>query len=246
MEVSVDWFKNWFGSPYYHQLYANRNEQEAASFINRLIEHLRPPADSFMIDIGCGKGRHTKILSSYGFDVTGIDLSFDNILEAKNNETDNLHFFQHDMRLPFWINYFNYSFNLFTSFGYFRTKREHYNAVRTMVNAVKPGGLLIFDYHNVQYTEDHLEAKTYEEVAGSKFHLSRWQDKLHFYKEITIENDELKEPLVYVEKVAKLTLKDFKEMFTFHKLELQQVYGDYQLDNYDEKSSPRLVMVAGK
>lgn len=246
MEVSADWFKNWFGSPYYHQLYANRNVQEAASFIKTLVEHLSPPADSFMIDIGCGTGRDTKILASYGFDVTGIDLSFDNILEAKNHETDNLHFFQHDMRLPFWINYFNYAFNLFTNFGYFRTKREHLNAVRTMVNAVKPGGTLIFDYLNVQYAEDHLEAKTYEEVDGSKFNLTRWHDKLHFYKEITIENEELKEPLVYVEKVAKLTLQDFNEMFTFHQLELLQVYGDYQLNKYDEKLSPRLVMVAGK
>ena len=31
------WFKNWFNSPYYHQLYFNRDEAEAAKFIDKLI-----------------------------------------------------------------------------------------------------------------------------------------------------------------------------------------------------------------
>ena len=39
------------------------------------------------------------------------------------------------MRLPFWINYFDFAFNFFTSFGYFRTEREHYNAVRTIAQS---------------------------------------------------------------------------------------------------------------
>jgi hypothetical protein len=36
------WFKDWFNSPYYHQLYFNRDEAEAAAFIDKLIDHLHP------------------------------------------------------------------------------------------------------------------------------------------------------------------------------------------------------------
>jgi len=36
------WFKDWFNSPYYHLLYFNRDEQEAAAFIDRLIKDLHP------------------------------------------------------------------------------------------------------------------------------------------------------------------------------------------------------------
>jgi SAM-dependent methyltransferase len=62
-----------------------------------------------MVDIACGKGRHSKFLAAKGFDVTGIDISTDSIQYAKQFETDNLHFFVHDMRLLFWINYFDYA-----------------------------------------------------------------------------------------------------------------------------------------
>jgi 2-polyprenyl-3-methyl-5-hydroxy-6-metoxy-1,4-benzoquinol methylase len=115
------WFKDWFNSPYYHQLYFNRDEQEAAAFIDKLIDYLKPLPGSTMLDVACGKGRHSIQLANNGFDVTGIDLSDDSINEALQSETAQLHFYRHDMRLPFWINYFNYAFNFFTSFGYFKT-----------------------------------------------------------------------------------------------------------------------------
>ena len=31
-----EWFATWFDSPHYHKLYAHRDEQEAAGFIDRL------------------------------------------------------------------------------------------------------------------------------------------------------------------------------------------------------------------
>ena len=100
------WFKDWFNSPYYHLLYFNRDEKEAANFIDKLINYLNPPKGSFMLDVACGKGRHSIHLEEKGFDVTGIDLSEDSIEEALRFQTDTLHFYRHDMRLPFWINYF--------------------------------------------------------------------------------------------------------------------------------------------
>jgi len=38
-----EWFATWFDSSHYHRLYAHRDEQEAAGFIDRLIDRL-PPA----------------------------------------------------------------------------------------------------------------------------------------------------------------------------------------------------------
>lgn len=99
--VNATWFKDWFNSHYYHQLYFNRDEQEAGAFIDRLITHLKPPANSLMLDVACGKGRHSIHLAKMGFDVTGIDLSEDSITDALQYQTDKLHFFRHDMRLPF-------------------------------------------------------------------------------------------------------------------------------------------------
>ena len=246
MVLQADWFKEWFNSPYYHQLYFKRNDKEAENFINLLIEKMRPPLGSFMLDVGCGRGRHSRFLSEKGFDVTGIDISFDSITEARKWESEKLHFFQHDMRLPFWINYFNYAFNFFTSFGYFRTEREHYNAIRTISHGLKDDGWLVMDYLNVHYAEDHLVHKSELEIDDVRFYITKWFDETHFHKKIVIEDERLNEPLIYQEKVAKFSLGDFTDMFAFHQLQVQQVYGDYEFSHYDLKKSPRLLMLARK
>lgn len=86
------WFKDWFNSPYYHLLYFNRDEKEAAAFIDKLIHYLKPALASRMLDVACGRGRHSIHLAEKGFDVTGIDLSEDSIAEALHHENDHLHF----------------------------------------------------------------------------------------------------------------------------------------------------------
>lgn len=246
MVVPGNWFADWFNSPYFYQLYFKRDEEEAAPFINKLITYLEVSAGSFLLDAACGKGRFSKILASYPYDVTGTDLSFYGINEARKSEKGNMHFFQHDMRLPFWINYFHYAFNLFTGFGFYKSEREHYNAVRTMANAVKPAGYLVLDYLNVHYAEDHQVHKTEKEIDGVNFYITKWYDETHFYKKIIVEDDQLEEPVVFYEKIFKFSLGDFNDMFAFHHLQIQEVFGDYQLNNYDVKKSPRLIMIAKK
>ncbi len=240
------WFKDWFNSPYYHQLYFNRDTSEAAAFITKLLEYLNPQPQSTMLDVACGKGRHSLQLATNGFDVTGIDLSEDSIKEALKNENSQLHFYQHDMRLPFWINYFEFAFNFFTSFGYFKTQREHDNAIRTIAQSLKPHGTFVLDYLNVHYSEDHAVHKSEKEIDGVNFLITKWYDEDFFYKKIIIEDEALAEPLEYTEKVAKFSLGDFTDMFAYQGLQLQEVFGDYVFNNYDIKKSPRLIMIAKK
>ncbi len=244
--TATAWFKDWFNSPYYHQLYFQRDEAEAAAFINKLIDHLQPPPGALMLDVACGKGRHSIQLVSKGFNVTGIDLSEDSIREAKESETENLEFFVHDMRLPFRINYFDYAFNFFTSFGYFKTQREHDNTIRTIAQSLKAKGIFVMDYLNVHYAEDNLVHKADREIDDVNYYITKWFDETHFYKKIVVEDDNLEVPLEYTEKVAKFSLGDFTEMFAYQGLQIQQVFGDYLFNNYDVKKSPRMIMIAKK
>ncbi len=240
------WFENWFNSPYYHALYFDRDVSEAANFIYKLIDHLKPAETSRMLDVACGRGRHSIQLASKGYEVTGIDLAEDSLRQAKVFETDLLQFFLHDMRLPFWINYFNYAFNFFTSFGYFRTRREHDNSIRTISQALRPSGILVVDYLNVHYAEDHLVHKSEIEIKNVNYFITKWFDENYFHKKIIIEDDDLDEPLEYTEKVNKFTLGDFTDMFAYQGLQIQEVFGDYTFNRYDIKKSPRLIMIAKK
>jgi 2-polyprenyl-3-methyl-5-hydroxy-6-metoxy-1,4-benzoquinol methylase len=240
------WFKDWFNSPYYHQLYFERDDHEAEVFIDKLINYLKPLPGCSMLDVACGKGRHSVQLANKGFDVTGIDLSDDSIHAALKLQTESLHFYKHDMRLPFWINYFDFAFNFFTSFGYFKTRREHDNAVRTIAQAIKKDGCFVMDFLNVHYAEDHLVHQSEKDINGINYIITKWYDETHFYKKIIIEDETLREPLIYTEKVAKFSLGDFTEMFAYQGMQIQEVFGDYDFGNYDVKKSPRMLMIAKK
>lgn len=242
--AAQEWYKDWFNSTYYHKLYFERDESEAQGFISKLVDHLKPAANCRMLDIACGRGRHSRFLASKGFDVTGIDISFDSIAYAKQAESENLHFYQHDMRLPSWINYFDYAFNFFTSFGYFNTRREHDDAMRTITQSLKPNGTLLFDYLNVHFVEERLVHNEVKQIDGTEYEIHRWHDEDFFYKRIIVRDSALDKPLEHTEKVAKFSLGDFTDMLSFQKMQVTEVFGDYELNAYDVKKTPRLIVVA--
>lgn len=242
----AEWYKDWFNSPYYHKLYFERDEKEAQNFILKLLEHLKPAKESRLLDIACGKGRHSRFLAQQGYDVTGIDLSLDSITYAKQYENDRLHFYQHDMRLPAWINYFDYAFNFFTSFGYFKTRREHDDAISTIVKGLKNSGIVLIDYLNVHYTEEHLVHNEIKTIGDTQYEIHRWMDESHFYKKIIITNPSLDHLLQFVEKVAKLSPGDFTDMLSFQGMQVTDIFGDYQLNKYNVRNTPRLIVLARK
>jgi SAM-dependent methyltransferase len=242
----TSWYKDWFSSPFYHKLYFERDDKEAEAFIKKLIEHLQPAPGSRMLDVACGRGRHSKILASMGYVVTGIDISLSSITDAKQFEKENLDYFVHDMRLPFWVNYFNYAFNFFTSFGYFTTIREHDDAIRTIANSLRPGGFFVIDYLNVHYAEDHLLHDEDKQVGSTTYQVHRWDDETHFYKKVMVTDGSLKEPLEFTEKVAKFSLGDFTDMLAYQGMQVQEVFGDYRFSSYDVRKTPRLIVIAAK
>lgn len=240
------WYHDWFDSPFYHRLYFERDEEEARQFIHKLIDLLQPPAGSRMVDVACGRGRHSRILARMGFDVTGFDLSFNSIDYAKQFEQENLSFYQHDMRLPFWINYFDYAFNFFTSFGYFATRREHDGAMRSISASLKPSGVFVIDYLNVHYAEDHLVHHEIKKIAETTFDINRWHDEHHFYKKVSVQDSSLTIPEEHTEKVFKFSLGDFTDMLSYQHMQVVEVFGDYNLIPYDVRKTPRLIVVARK
>jgi len=244
--AATEWFRLWFDSPYYDLLYENRNNAEASACIEKFSEYLKIPAGSFILDAACGKGRHSRAFAAKGFNVTGIDLSPFSITEAKKYEQDNLHFYVHDLRLPFWINYFNYAFNFFTSFGYFKTMREHHDAIRTIAQSLKLDGVLLIDYLNRHYVEDNLVKEEEKRMGNVLFKINRWFDDDKFYKNIHVEDEEKNITETFREEVKKFSLGDFTDMLSYEGLMIEKVFGDYLLESYNVKTSPRMIIIARK
>jgi len=240
-----EWFATWFDSPHYHQLYSHRDDGEAAEFIDNLIKLIDPPERAAALDLGCGAGRAARHLASKGLDVTGLDLAANSIQQAMMASSAGLRFRQGDMREPFGDGAFDYVFNLFTSFGYFETLFEHVKVLRNIANALKPGGVLVMDYLNVAHAESRLKRNELISRSGTDFHVTRWSDADCFHKRIAFENADGRQ-VEHTERVMKFTLQEFKWLFAFQAMQLEAVYGDYGLGDYDVNRSPRMIMVARK
>lgn len=240
----MTWFANWFNSPYYHILYQNRDEKEAEFFIKNLSSYLKLKQGSKIIDIACGKGRHASFLNTLGFDVVGVDLSPNSIATAKKKENNTLKFAVHDMRDTFQNNQFDVVTNLFTSFGYFEEDKDEQKAINAMANNLKEEGLVIIDFMNVEKVISNLLKSEKKVIDNITFNISRNFKEGYIIKDITIIDNNLTEK--HQEKVKALTLSNFSSFITNAGLKIIDIFGNYKLEDFNAKTSDRLILICKK
>lgn len=238
-----NWFKDWFNTSYYHILYKDRDFDEAKNFINNLLNYLPTKKDSKFLDIACGKGRHALQINNSGFQTAAYDLSEESIKEAKKLEQKGLTFFVHDMRNLFRTNYFDFALNLFTSFGYFKTSRDEQNAILSASKSLKVGGTFVIDFLNSEKVVQNIVPQELKTIEGINFNIQKHIQDNRVHKKITFEVDG--KPYSYTEKVKLLKLADFENYFNKAGLQITNVFGDYDLSNYNSNSN-RLIIIANK
>lgn len=238
------WFHYWFNSPYYHILYSQRNDEEAEFLIDNLTAYLKPAMGNRILDIACGRGRHAIYLQKKGFDVTGIDLSEQSIKYAKQFESKQLHFFVHDMRKLGYINYYDVALNLFTSFGYFETEKEHISALKSFRKSIKEDGCVVIDYFNTQKIIKHLTHRETKTVEGIDFHIHKYVSEGKIIKNIDFEHKA--KHFAFEERVQAFSKADFEKMLEKSGLKIVATFGSYSLQEYDETQSDRLILVCKK
>ena len=195
-------------------------------------------------DLACGKGRHSIFLNKKGIKVTGVDLSEQSILEAQKSENNRLSFFTHDMRIPAWKNHFDFVLNLFTSFGYFENEQDNYKTIANISDALKPNGILVLDFMNATKVVNNLVPKESKTIDGITFNLKRTVIKGFITK--TIQFEDAGKQFEYQEKVQALKLADFEKYFKAANLKIVDIFGNYNLDDFDEQNSDRLILIAKK
>ncbi len=236
-----EWFAEWFDTPYYHILYQNRGEEEARGFIKALLSKLNLPIGSSLLDLACGKGRHSITLNSLGYKVLGVDLSSKSITHAKQHENINLSFDVHDMRETFEGRTFDAIFNLFTSFGYFDSHKENEMVCRSMAQMLVPGGRLIIDFMNVKKVISALVPFEKKRVNDIEFNISREYTGTHIIK--TIAFNDKTESYCFQEKVQAIEKEQFIKLLSPY-FEIDFIFGSFDLDDYSKYDSERLIIIA--
>lgn len=242
--MQKEWFSSWFDTPYYHILYKNRDYTEASLFIDNLSRFLNLNPKAVCWDLCCGKGRHSIYLNKKGYKVTGTDLSRHSIAEASQSANDTLEFYQHDMRKLFRTNYFDVVFNLFTSFGYFEKRQDDLNVFNAVQKALKPNGIFVFDYLNSEYIKKIIVAKDVKTIDGITFRISKKIEDNTVIKNIDF-NDQEKD-FHYEERVKLFDKTYFEGLARECNLKVLHTFGNYQLQEFDLKTSPRLILILQK
>ena len=240
MSQKQEWFKDWFDTKYYHILYQDRNDDEAQLFMQNLLSFIKLQKNSKLLDMPCGKGRHAIFLNSLGYDVIGADLSENSINYAKAFTNNTLNFLVHDMRQPFNTK-FDAIFNLFTSFGYFDDEETNIKVLHNLKKGLKENGVLVVDFMNVNYVQQHLVAEEIITKNNIVFNIKRSIKDNFIVKEINFTADGREH--CFIERVKYLSLETLKNFIKKANLKLKHTFGDYSLSAFDSKKSSRLILI---
>jgi SAM-dependent methyltransferase len=237
---SENWFSTWFDTPYYHILYKNRNDEEAQAFMDNITHYLNMPENGTILDLACGKGRHSIYLNKLGYNVTGVDLSENSISIAKESSNETLQFKTHDMREPMNETY-DAVFNLFTSFGYFDTHEDNIKTLKAIKESINEYGFGVIDFFNADFIIENLVAEETKEIDGITFNIKRSVENKKIIKEIRFEDKG--ESFFFTEKVSAFTLADFEAMMEEAGIYLLEIFGDYKLRKFYKSQSERLILL---
>ncbi|NDI37168.1 class I SAM-dependent methyltransferase [Chengkuizengella sediminis] len=239
-----NWYEDSFGEDYL-LVYRHRNLQNAYEEVKKMIKWLHLQDKSSVFDLCCGMGRHSMALSEFGYTVTGMDLSAVLLQEAKKlDKNKKVTWIHGDMRKIPTNESFDAVVNLFTSFAYFESDQENSKVLLELSRILKPNGKFIIDFLNASVVKEHLVPYSERSTEGVKIEEYRTIEQEFVQKRIIIKGEN--QERTYIEKVKLYDLSAFEHMISSAELQLDYVFGNYDQAPYDEKTSPRLILVGHK
>lgn len=243
--VSEKWYQNWFDSEHYLKLYHSRDNTEAKKFAKMICNIINIKPGSSILDLGCGAGRHSIILSKMGYQVTGFDLSRHLLMEARSNsiqQKTSLSLVRGDIRnLPFKPE-FDLVLNIFTSWGYFESDLENFTVLKNAILLKKPTGFFVLDFLNAEYLKKNLIENSETEFAGVTYREKRYIKNERVIKSIKFCDGS--DEKCYEESVRLFTKDQIIEVFTEIGVTNISLFGDYDGSRFSSSNSQRIICLA--
>ena len=246
-----EWFTEWFNHPLYLRVYSHRDEAEARTCLETIIhktglENLTP-SDVRVMDIACGAGRHALEFARLGFTTTANDLS-PFLLECTRSQAEreniSIECTRQDMRHISVENTYDLVVQLFSSFGYFKTKKEDLQVLRNVNRALKKDGRYILDLINPVYLKKNLNPSSSRTIDDLIVSEQRRIEADRVIKQITIRSPD--DSITFEESVRLYRVEIIGDMLASAGFEIKEIFGDYEGSAFDEQTSPRLLLFARK
>jgi len=216
------WYVEWFDENYL-EVYRHRDTKDAQKQVQLIIDTLKLPKQSKILDLGCGEGRYTAIFKNRGYRVLGLDLSKTLIKYGKRNDPQ-LNLVVGDMRhIP---GRFDLVLSLFTSFGYFEKDRENERVIQSVYQSLNTGGIYWLDFLNNDYVEKTLVPESFSRLpSGINVLEKRKIAGGRIIKDIYSRKNGTEK--CYRESVRLFTPRELEHMFQKNRFRVEHCFGDY-------------------
>jgi SAM-dependent methyltransferase len=139
-------------SKYYDLIYQNINHEKECDLLEELFSKYCQKKPKKILDVGCGTGSHSIILSKRGYNITGIDASETMIEKARDKakrEQLSIDFLVQDMRRIKLQREFDCAICMFGGFGYIHTYNDLADLLSGLKKHLNKDSLFIFEFWNI-------------------------------------------------------------------------------------------------
>lgn len=245
----VPWYVRAFEKDYLER-YPHRTDAAAKKEAKFAASILQLPHGATVLDLCCGAGRHSRALAAAGFNVIGIDLSADLLRVARKKGVKGkgrVRYIRADMRsIPLGDESVDGVVSMFTSFGYFSTERDNARVLMEVERVLKPGAPFVMDYFNLKPTLANLVAESRRKIGTTEI-----VEKRSFVKSTrrltkVVEACDGRRCEKLCESVRAYLPRELKKLFKRAGLRVIAMFGDLAGAKFDERRSPRCVVLARK
>ena len=219
-------------------------EERSGLEVDALVRLLSLDKPKKILDLACGFGRHTNRLAKLGHKMTGVDITPGFLEIAMQNAIKKgveVRYQQSDMRTITFMDEFDCVMLLFTAFGYF-SDEENLQVLVNVRNALKAGGLLIFDIPNRDTFLIRMQPVYVVEKEGNLMIDRMSLDSLHgrsYNRRVVFRNG------IRKEKPFSIRLYNPNEIhgvITQAGLRLEHIYGGWEAQELTSESNPMVVI----
>lgn len=243
----TEWFEDWFETVEYLNVYGHRNKKDAKNLFDLIIKNVKLPENAYILDLACGAGRHSILFAQRGFTVTSVDISSNLLNDAEKTARKLgliINFIKSDLRDLRIAQNFHLIVNLFTSFGYFNTDKENKKVIDAASKLLYDKGYFVIDFFNVVYLKKNLIPISSNKTGNGIIKQERSFDERRINKKITITKNGSEK--FYHESVRTYSKAELVEIIENNGLQIQNLFGDYCGNDFEENNSPRIIIIAKK
>jgi SAM-dependent methyltransferase len=209
-------------SKFYDLLYKNKNYKKEFLFIKKIIKkYLHKPKT--LMDLGCGTGEYSKLMTNLGLEVLGVDISphMLKIARKKYSKNKKLKFFHSGINNLKINKKFDIISALFHILSYQTNNKNINSFFHTSQKYLNKDGILIFDFWFKDGVLNLREPIKYRHIENKIFNIQRitrpkWfksLDQIHDRHEMIVFNKKNKKIKIFKEthKMRFFTLKTVKK-----------------------------------